>query len=179
MSSANCTVEFVKLVLSYAAICKVWKVEGVHENNRVYVSWSEVVVYAVPAALYQAKNILQYVIILYLDPPSYQVLKNMNIITTGILYRIIFKKAMSWGQWFALLLLAFGCMLAQLKEGSRFESTSPVGLWLAIAMALLSSAAGVYTEVILKARPRRNVNVQNIYLYFFGIVFNFCAWFCR
>lgn len=31
-----------------------------------------------------------------------------------------------------------------------------------------SGAAGVYTELIMKKQPKRNVNVQNIYLYMFG-----------
>lgn len=39
-------------------------------------------------------------------------------------------------------------------------------------MATLSGMAGVYTELIMKKRPQRNVNVQNIYLYVWGIVFN-------
>ncbi|GBG84187.1 hypothetical protein CBR_g38158 [Chara braunii] len=43
---------------------------------------------------------------------------------------------------------------------------------MAIIMAILSGAAGVYTELIIKARPQRNINVQNFYLYTFGILFN-------
>lgn len=65
-------------------------------------------------------------------------------------------------------------------------------------MALLSGFAGVYTEVcvlcilipifcwiqnlklfnpqaIMKKRPSRNVNVQNFWLYVFGMVFNAMA----
>nr|CAB3482621.1 unnamed protein product [Digitaria exilis] len=46
-------------------------------------------------------------------------------------------------------------------------------------MALLSGFAGVYTEVcliaIIKKRPSRNINVQNFWLYIFGVVFNLVA----
>ena len=42
-------------------------------------------------------------------------------------------------------------------------------------MALLSGAAGVYTELIMKKRPQRDVNVQNVFLYTFGVLFNFFA----
>ncbi|KAH9621480.1 hypothetical protein KSS87_020041, partial [Heliosperma pusillum] len=42
-------------------------------------------------------------------------------------------------------------------------------------MALLSGFAGVYTEAIIKKRPQRNINVQNLYLYVFGMIFNAIA----
>lgn len=35
---------------------------------------------------------LQYYIFIYVDPPSYQVLKNLNVITTGILFSIFLRK---------------------------------------------------------------------------------------
>lgn len=35
---------------------------------------------------------LQYYIFAYVDAPGYQILKNLNIISTGVLYRIILKK---------------------------------------------------------------------------------------
>lgn len=36
--------------------------------------------------------ICQYYIFVYVDAPAYQILKNLNIISTGVLYRIILKK---------------------------------------------------------------------------------------
>ncbi|KAI4367335.1 hypothetical protein MLD38_023083 [Melastoma candidum] len=46
---------------------------------------------------------------------------------------------------------------------------------MAIVMALLSGFAGVYTEAIIKKRPSRNINVQNFWLYIFGMIFNIIA----
>ncbi|KAI8533281.1 hypothetical protein RHMOL_Rhmol11G0285500 [Rhododendron molle] len=46
---------------------------------------------------------------------------------------------------------------------------------MAIVMALLSGFAGVYTEAIIKKRPSRNINVQNFWLYVFGMGFNAIA----
>lgn len=34
----------------------------------------------------------QYYIFAYVDAPGYQILKNFNIISTGVLYRIILKR---------------------------------------------------------------------------------------
>ncbi|XP_075655818.1 CMP-sialic acid transporter 2-like isoform X1 [Castanea sativa] len=42
-------------------------------------------------------------------------------------------------------------------------------------MALLSGLAGVYTEAIIKKRPSRNINVQNFFLYDFGMLFSTVA----
>jgi len=39
-------------------------------------------------------------------------------------------------------------------------SAPVMGIILALVMATLSGAAGVYTELIMKKRPQRNVNVQ-------------------
>lgn len=176
VTSANCTVEVVKMIMSLAALTKVWKSEGVNEDNRLSTSWAELWVYPIPAGLYLVKNLLQYFIFLYVDPPSYQILKNLNIISTGVLYRVFLKKKLSGVQWSALLLLALGCTIAQLTSGSdRVLSTPFMGLVMAIVMAVLSGAAGVYTELIMKKRPQRNVNVQNVYLYMFGVIFNIFA----
>jgi hypothetical protein len=51
----------------------VWKSEGVNEDNRLSTSWGELCVYPVPAALYLVKNLLQYYIFLYVDPPRFRV----------------------------------------------------------------------------------------------------------
>jgi UDP-sugar transporter A1/2/3 len=61
------------------------------------------------------KNLLQYYIFAYVDAPAYQILKNLNIISTGVLYRIILKKKLSEIQWAAFILLCAGCTTAQLN----------------------------------------------------------------
>jgi hypothetical protein len=42
--------------------------------------------------LTRAFSSCQYYIFAYVDAPAYQILKNLNIISTGVLYRIILKK---------------------------------------------------------------------------------------
>ena len=83
---------------------------------------------AVPcaAALYLAKNLLQYYVLLYTDVASYQILKNLNIVSTGILYRLFLQKELSNLQWSALTLLALGCTVAQLSDSSDAVLTTPV-----------------------------------------------------
>ena len=74
-------VEVLKLLFSLAVLIPSWRTEGVTEHNTLIPSVTEAMVYPIPAVLYLVKNLLQYVIILYVDPPSYQVLKNLNIMS--------------------------------------------------------------------------------------------------
>uniref|UniRef100_A0A7C9DT52 Uncharacterized protein n=1 Tax=Opuntia streptacantha TaxID=393608 RepID=A0A7C9DT52_OPUST len=176
VTTANFLVETLKCALSLAALAKIWNNEGVTEDNRLSTTLEEVIVYPIPAALYLIKNLLQYYIFAYVDAPGYQILKNLNIISTGVLYRIILKKRLSEIQWAAFILLCAGCTTAQLNSNSDHVLQTPLQGWvMAIVMALLSGFAGVYTEAIIKKRPQRNINVQNFYLYVFGMIFNAVA----
>ncbi|KMT01582.1 hypothetical protein BVRB_9g215780 [Beta vulgaris subsp. vulgaris] len=176
VTTANFLVESLKCALSLVALAKSWKIEGVTEDNRLSTTVDEVSVYPIPAALYLVKNLLQYYIFAYVDAPGYQILKNLNIISTGVLYRIILKKQLSEIQWAAFILLCAGCTTAQLNSNSDRVLQTPLYGWvMAIIMALLSGFAGVYTEAIIKKRPQRNINVQNFYLYIFGMIFNAIA----
>ena len=103
----------------------------------------------------------------------YQVLKNLNIIFTGLLFRVLLHKALSEVQWAAIVLLTLGCATAQLTPNiNGTSSISGRGIILAVLIAVLSALAGVYTEMILKQRDHRNVHVQNIFLYALGICCN-------
>uniref|UniRef100_A0A061SAP7 Solute carrier family 35 (UDP-sugar transporter), member A1/2/3 n=1 Tax=Tetraselmis sp. GSL018 TaxID=582737 RepID=A0A061SAP7_9CHLO len=176
VTSANFMVEVTKCTISLASLLHIWQSTGITEDNRLSTNWGEIWVYPVPALLYLIKNLMQYFIFLYVDAPSYQILKNLNIISTGVLYRIFLKKRLSEVQWSALVLLALGCTIAQMNNNSdRVLSTPMLGVVLAVVMALLSGLAGVYTEMIIKKRPQRSIHVQNFYLYFFGILFNLVA----
>ncbi|KAK9147554.1 hypothetical protein Scep_006311 [Stephania cephalantha] len=176
VTTANFLVETLKCALSLAALARTWRNEGVTDDNRLSTTLDEVIVYPIPAALYLVKNLLQYYIFAYVDAPGYQILKNLNIISTGILYHIILKKKLGEIQWAAFILLCAGCTTAQLNPSSDHVLQTPVPGWImAIVMALLSGFAGVYTEAIIKKRPSRNINVQNFWLYIFGMIFNAIA----
>lgn len=176
VTTANFSVEALKCALSLVALLKIWRSDGITQDNKLSTSFDEVNVYPIPAALYLVKNLLQYYIFAYVDAPSYQILKNFNIISTGVLYRVILKRKLSEIQWAAFILLCAGCTTAQLNASSDHVLQTPLQGWvMAIVMALLSGFAGVYTEAIIKKRPSRNINVQNFWLYVFGMIFNIVA----
>ncbi|GLJ08454.1 hypothetical protein SUGI_0089110 [Cryptomeria japonica] len=173
ITTANFLVETLKCALSLIALTRTWEREGITEDNKLSTTLEEIKVYPIPAALYLIKNLLQYYIFMYVDAPSYQILKNLNIISTGVLYRIILRRKLTEIQWSAYILLCIGCTTAELTSSSdRVLQTPLQGCMMAIVMALLSGFAGVYTELIIKKRPSRNINVQNFWLYIFGMIFN-------
>ncbi|KAF8669347.1 hypothetical protein HU200_051688 [Digitaria exilis] len=180
VTTAIFRVEALKCLLSFVALYRTWNSQGVTEDNRLTTSFDEIRVYPIPAILYLVKNLLQYYIFAYVDAPAYQILKNLNIISTGVLYRIILKKKLSEIQWAAFILLCAGCTTAQLNPLSDHVLQTPIQGWMmAIVMALLSGFAGVYTEAIIKKRPSRNIYVQNFWLYIFGMLFNLVAIFLQ
>ena len=113
VTSANCTVEIVKLIISFVALTQVWRAEGITEDNRLSSSWDELHVYPIPAALYLVKNLLQYYIFYWTTAPSYQVLKNLNIISTGVLYRVFLQRKLSG---------VHGQLLCSLDSGARLHN---------------------------------------------------------
>uniref|UniRef100_J3LHE5 CMP-sialic acid transporter n=1 Tax=Oryza brachyantha TaxID=4533 RepID=J3LHE5_ORYBR len=141
------------------------------EDNRLSTSFDELSVYPIPAILYMVKNLLQYYIFAYVDAPAYQILKNLNIISTVVLYRIILKKKLSEIQWVAFILLCAGCSTAQLNPSSDHVLQTPFPWIVGYVMALLSGFAGACTEGIIKKLPSRKINVQNFWLYIFGMLF--------
>ncbi|KAA3490678.1 UDP-galactose transporter [Gossypium australe] len=194
-------VETLKCALSLAALARLWNSEGVTEDNMwilIFVCLVSNVILVLFSIMYLYlifTFMLLYYIFAYVDAPGYQILKNLNIISTGVLYRIILKRKYSltfWIpsillelifyfrlseiQWAAFILLCAGCTTAQLNSHSDHVLQTPLQGWImAIVMALLSGFAGVYTEAIIKKRPSRNINVQNFWLYIFGMAFNAVA----
>ncbi|KAL7237242.1 hypothetical protein ACSBR2_003517 [Camellia fascicularis] len=171
VTTANFSVEALKCALSLAALVRIWRNEGVTDDNRLSTTLDEVSVYPIPAALYLVKNLLQYYIFAYVDAPGYQILKNLNIISTGVLYRIILKKKLSEIQWAAFILLCAGCTTAQLNSSSDRVLQTPFQGWL---MAIVCFSISIL-QAIIKKRPSRNINVQNFWLYVFGMCFNAIA----
>ncbi|XP_078685476.1 putative UDP-sugar transporter protein SLC35A4 isoform X1 [Branchiostoma floridae x Branchiostoma belcheri] len=139
--------------------------------------------FSVPALLYCINNNIVVHIQLYMDPASFQVLSNLKIAATAVLYRMVMRRRLSWIQWLALALLTLAGVSNSygglMNSGSvdDYSSSSKVhvtmwGLVLVLTYCAISGASGVYTEFILKRQPQLSLHVQNILLYIFGAVLN-------
>lgn len=139
--------------------------------------------YAVPAVLYALNNNLVVIMQAYMDPSSYQVLSNLKIASTALLYSVCLGKRLRPSQWFALglLMVAGVChtyssldlgdpVRAEAEEGPRLHITA-WGLFLVLVYCFVSGFAAVYTERVLKSQ-KLPLSLQNLYLYMFGVAVN-------
>lgn len=67
------------------------------------------------ALLYFVSNNLNFIIIRELDPVAFQILNNLKILTTALLYRFMMKVELSPLQWRMLLVLTGSSVLSQVR----------------------------------------------------------------
>ncbi|XP_017279591.1 probable UDP-sugar transporter protein SLC35A4 [Kryptolebias marmoratus] len=139
--------------------------------------------YAVPAVLYTLNNNLVVLMQAYMDPSSYQMLSNLKIASTALLYSVCLGKRLQAAQWLALGLLTAAGLChsyssldledpvgAEADKAPRLHVTA-WGLFLVLVYCFVSGLAAVYTERVLKSQ-KLPLSLQNLYLYMFGVAIN-------
>ncbi|CAK8994466.1 unnamed protein product [Durusdinium trenchii] len=127
--------------------------------------------FAVPAALYTLQNRLVFEALHFISPPEYQLLNNMKLFTTSLVFRVVMKRQLRVFQWLALLLLGLGMALATTpKPGSTTQEDTRHDVWIGsaimFAVAWCSAVAGVMNEWLIKSSS--SVLEANVWLYLFG-----------
>lgn len=178
-SSCVVMIELAKLLISLATLVLTGGTAALRAPPPLVV----VAPYAVPAILYAFNNNLVVLMQAYMDPSSYQVLSNLKIASTALLYSLCLGKRLRPAQWLALgLLMAAGVchtyssldlgdpVGAEAEEGPRLHITA-WGLFLVLVYCCVSGLAAVYTERVLKSQ-KLPLSLQNLYLYVFGVAIN-------
>ncbi|KAK1376157.1 CMP-sialic acid transporter 1 [Heracleum sosnowskyi] len=138
--------------------------------------WKSVRLYPIPSIIYLIHNNVQFATLTYVDTSTYQIMGNLKIVTTAVLFRLFLRRKLSNLQWMAIFLLAIGTTTSQVKGcgeascDSLFSSPIP-GYMLGVLSACLSALAGIYTEFLLK-KNNDTLYWQNVQLYTFGAIFN-------
>ncbi|GJS61625.1 CMP-sialic acid transporter 1 [Tanacetum coccineum] len=143
---------------------------------RMTTDWKTVRLYPIPSIIYLIHNNVQFATLTYVDTSTYQIMGNLKIVTTGILFRLFLKRKLSNLQWMAIVLLAVGTTTSQVKGCGEASCdslfSSPIqGYMLGVLSACLSALAGVFTEFIVK-KTNDTLYWQNVQLYTFGALFN-------
>eukprot|EP00439_Symbiodinium_sp_Y106_P019257 s6301_g2.t1 len=133
--------------------------------------------YAIPAVLYALYNNLLYVNLAAFDPGTYNVLLQLKIALTGVLYQLLFARQLNRNQWQAILLITAGCMCKESGKVKALGLQANLSSWLLLIVQMLCSVlAGVYNEVLLKgsdgAKNSVPTNLQNAFMYFQSILVN-------
>lgn len=134
--------------------------------------------YGIPALLYAMYNNLLFINLASFDPGTYNVLIQLKIALTGVLYQILFSKQLNRNQWAAILLITLGCMCKESGKVTTFGFQANLSSWFLLFVQMLCSVlAGVYNEVLLKgsdsAKRGVTTNLQNAFMYIQSIVVNF------
>lgn len=181
-SSCVVLIELSKLLLSLSALFASGNVHALR------VSWAAVLPYALPALLYAFNNNLVVFMQAYMDPSSFQVLSNLKIASTALLYTSCLKKRLRRAQWTALAVLMVAGALHSYSsldweipdQGAENARTrlyiTSWGLLLVLLYCLVSGLAAVYTEKVLKSQ-RLPLSLQNLFLYIFGVAINLTSHF--
>lgn len=181
--------EMGKLVLSSAFLyVEVAAAGGVKGNNPRFAmnaaSFKSLLLYAVPAAIYFVNNLLSVYALQYISVTDNQVLSQLKIVCTAVLFRVIMGKELSAYQWISILQLTCGCATSQLPSAGaaapsqQQHDSSMLGAMMTLASCGLSSLAGIYSEQLLKGSSD-SIHWQNIQLYSWGVVFNLAGMFVQ
>ncbi|KAJ8471459.1 hypothetical protein OPV22_025802 [Ensete ventricosum] len=138
--------------------------------------WKTVRLFPIPSIIYLVHNNVQFATLTYVDPSTYQIMGNLKIVTTGILFRFFLRRRLTTLQWMAIVLLTVGTTTSQVKGCGEASCDSlfsaPIqGYMLGLLSACLSALAGVYTEYLMK-KNNDSLYWQNVQLYMFGAIFN-------
>lgn len=167
--------ELVKLLVSFYLLRK-QQAES-PELARMTRTWQSIMLFPVPSLIYWVHNNVQFWTLKFVDPATYQVLGNLKIVTTGVLFRVLLRRRLSTLQWIALALLMIGATTSQLRTGGAAVGSGGIlsapiqGYLFGALSACLSALAAVYSEWIMK-RNNDSLYWQNIQLYAFGVLFN-------
>ncbi|KAJ8015317.1 hypothetical protein DPEC_G00024870 [Dallia pectoralis] len=185
-NSSSCVVliELAKLLVSLVTLLLTGDLSVLHRS----LSLTLMAPYAVPAVLYAVNNNLVVLMQVYMDPSSFQVLSNLKIASTAVLYTCCMRKRLRSTQWLALgiLMCAGWCHSYSSLDldlpGQTEDQASPRlhvttwGLVLVLIYCFISGLAAVYTERMLKDQ-RLPLSLQNLYLYVFGVAINGLSYF--
>ncbi|KAK4268859.1 hypothetical protein QN277_022089 [Acacia crassicarpa] len=143
---------------------------------KMTMEWKNVALFVVPSIIYLIHNNVQFATLTYVDTSTYQIMGNLKIVTTGILFRLLLGRRLSNLQWMAIVLLAVGTTTSQVRGCGEASCDSllsaPIkGYMLGVLSACLSALAGVYTEFLMK-KNNDSLYWQNVQLYTFGAIFN-------
>eukprot|EP00966_Prymnesium_polylepis_P094273 2182212-Prymnesium_polylepis.1 len=142
-------------------------------------SRSDVLQFAVPAFVYFVNNNLIFVILVFINSTTFQIVSSLKTVMTGILFRLILKRELDGVQRAAILLLAAGAATSQIPvcatcdlpllgvdgpnatevaaalaatvaPGGAGGGGAVIGVVVTLVSCLNSAFAGVYSELLLK-----------------------------
>ena len=137
--------------------------------------------YFVLAVLYAAFDNLTFATLALLSPYSYQVVMQLRLVVTALLWQLLFRKKLSMRQWMSVAMISLAVAVFNTTE-SRAADDAPaaedadapeavakrtLGVFLAFLQILCAVCAGIACEYLLKNKGSSGVplNLQNCFMY--------------
>lgn len=167
-------------VLKFGISLTFYLLQPVEKRSHRELRARDALLFAVPSFLYFVNNNLIFVILMYVNSTTFQILSSLKTVFTAIFFRALLKRTLAEVQWASVLLLACGAAVSQFpicpvctpQSASGAEPASdtapadvlavvdPGTVWLGVATAVfacvLSALAGVYSELLLKKDGQRH-----------------------
>jgi UDP-sugar transporter A1/2/3 len=106
--------EVFKLIISGLFLWREMRTSS-STTSRITTDWKSVRLFVIPSLIYLIHNNVQFATLTYVDTSTYQIMGNLKIVTTGILFRLFLKRKLSKLQWMAIGLLAVGTTTSQVR----------------------------------------------------------------
>jgi UDP-sugar transporter A1/2/3 len=184
--------EIVKLIGSVVAVVYTSNIRTVYLFFVTWANWRNSWALIFPAVVYTCTNNLAYIALTYLPAAEFQLLTQGKTLTIALFAVVFLGTRLTRLQWLALILLVLGVMLAQLPKDAvssgsglqhnRFADDTGAhfkGVCAVLTLCVLSGAAGVYQEKILKQYVDLSINYLNAQLAFFSLFTNGTAIFLQ
>ena len=110
--STTLLAEFTKLALSAVLYVRLPRAQRTHDQLTI----AQLVLFAVPGLIYFINNNLIFVILMYVNSTTYQILSSLKTVFTGILFRVLLKRKLTDLQMLAIVLLACGTATSQVAR---------------------------------------------------------------
>ncbi|CAN0925918.1 CMP-sialic acid transporter 1 [Linum grandiflorum] len=154
--------ELYKLVVSASLL---WRESRISQPTRITTEWKTVRLYPIPSIIYLIHNNVQFATLTYVDTSTYQIMGNLKIVTTGILFRfgVIFNMA-------KLIVDDFQSGFEKGPWWQRLFNGYSITTWLVVlnlgSTGLLVSWLMKYADNIVKTVFRKRGVCTSIGLYF-------------
>lgn len=135
----------------------------------------------IPAFLYAINNYVKFSMLLYFSPTSAKMISNLKILVIAVLLKFVMQRSFSVLQYQALYLLVAGISINQLAKGCDTTAVagstfSPGAMLFTFLSLTVPSAASVFNEFSYKKNFQTHINLQNLFLYVYGTMFNVLGW---
>lgn len=128
--------------------------------------------FAVPAVFSCLNNNLLFLILISIDPATFQLLSHVSIVFVVLFTLLLLRRTLDLVQFISMITLFVGTALTQLDCGAVLSHSKILGLLLIVVYAAMDAFGSVYTERRLKLGVDDSIHVQNIHLFTYGSLSN-------